>query len=92
MPQLNIKDEETYRLVKQLAARRGTSATAAVRGAVREALDKPAPGPAVNDGQSPEERVAAILEWLREGAKDWPQHLTSKEMMDSLYDDGGLPI
>ncbi|MBA2695702.1 MAG: type II toxin-antitoxin system VapB family antitoxin [Actinobacteria bacterium] len=35
---MNIKDPEVHRLARELAARRGTSATGAVREALREAL------------------------------------------------------
>ena len=38
MPTLNLKDPEVYRLARELAERRGTSMTAAVRAALVEAL------------------------------------------------------
>ena len=40
MPTLNIKDPEVHRLANELARRRGTSATGAVREALREALER----------------------------------------------------
>ncbi|MEI2774615.1 MAG: type II toxin-antitoxin system VapB family antitoxin [Tetrasphaera sp.] len=38
MATLNIKDPEVHRLARELARRRGTSATGAVRAALQEAL------------------------------------------------------
>lgn len=38
MTTMNIKDPEVHRLARELALRRGTSATGAVREALREAL------------------------------------------------------
>jgi hypothetical protein len=40
MPTMNIKDPEVHRMAHELARRRGTSATGAVREALREALER----------------------------------------------------
>jgi antitoxin VapB len=40
MPTMNIKDPEVHRMAHELARRRGTSATGAVRDALREALER----------------------------------------------------
>ncbi len=82
MPTLNIKDPEVHRMAHELAARRSTTATGAVRQALREALDR-------DDGRRADrvgmgERLLAIARQSQ--AIDSP-YLTD----DDLYDDLGLP-
>jgi antitoxin VapB len=78
---LNLKDPEVYRLARELAERRGTSMTAAVRAALAEAVER-----------EPAHRGRATVDELRELARrvrdsgDEP-FLTD----DDLYDDLGLP-
>ncbi len=79
MPTLNIKDPEVYRLAKELAARRRTSATGAVREALREALERDR---ADRDGVA--ERLLAL--GRRSAARAEPV-LTDED----LYDERGLP-
>lgn len=79
MPTLNIKDPEVYRLAADLAARRGTSMTGAVREALEEAVER-----AQADRSGMTERILAIAaEFRAEGGTA----LTD----DDLYDDQGLP-
>jgi antitoxin VapB len=83
---LNIKDEETHRLVSELARETGESLTAAVRVSVKERLERH------REARKREGR----MEWLRElTARTAPlmnDGRTSKELMDELYDDEtGLP-
>jgi antitoxin VapB len=81
---LNIKNEETHRLVKELAKLTGESMTTAVTEAVRERLDRVRRG----KGTSLAERLVAI-------GKDCAAHLKepfrSVDHGEFLYDERGLP-
>jgi antitoxin VapB len=81
---LNIKNEETYRLVRELAALTGESMTEAVTAAVRERLERIRR----EAGQSLADRLLAI-------GKDCAAHLKepfrSVDHGELLYDERGLP-
>jgi antitoxin VapB len=85
--QLNIKDAETVRLARELAGRRGVSVTQAIR----EALE--------NDARAREDdfrrrlaEVDAIVAEMREHLDPAWRGRSSKEIMDSIYDEDGLPV
>ena len=81
---INIKNDETHRLVRELAALTGESMTAAVTEAVRERLDR------VRREQS-----LSLAERLLQIGKDCAAHLKepfrSADHGDLLYDELGLP-
>jgi antitoxin VapB len=81
---LNIKSEETYRLVRELAELTGESMTAAVREAVCERLERVR-----------QERNVSLAERLVAIGKDCASHLKepflSVDHDDFLYDERGLP-
>ncbi len=81
---LNIKNEETHRLVEELAKLTGESLTAAVSRAVRERLDRVR-----------RERGVSLAERLVAIGKDCAAHLEepfrSTDHGDLLYDERGLP-
>jgi len=80
---LNIKNEETQRLSRELAALTGESVTTAVTVAVRERLDR------VRAARvSESDRAARILELGRQIATALAGSAMS---VDDLYDDRGLP-
>ncbi len=81
---LNIKDEETHRLVRELARLTGESQTMAVLNAVRERLDRlhAAGRPALAD------RLLAIG---RNTAPRLHEPFRSTEHGELLYDAHGLP-
>ena len=81
---LNIKNEETYTLVKQLAGLTGESQTTAVTVAVQERLDR------LHQRKrgSLSERLMAIG---RDAAPRFQEPLKSTEIGDLLYDENGLP-
>jgi antitoxin VapB len=86
MPSLNIKNEETVRLVRELSRRTGKSMTVAVTLAVKAQLEKERPNP-----------KAGLAKWLDELTKETAALMndgrTSKELLDELYDpETGLPI
>lgn len=85
--QFNIKDEETVRLAREIADKKGKSVTATVR----ELLEQ--------EHARMEEERARKIEGVKEiaaqiRAKIPPElrKLSSKEWMDALYDEDGLPI
>lgn len=87
---LNIKDAETYDLVKQLAHLKGTTLTGAVKLAVHHALEREK---AEQERANGKKGLAAwIDEVARETAKIMNDGRSSKELMDELYDPvTGLP-
>lgn len=79
VPTLNIKDPEVYRLAAELAARRGTSMTGAVRQALSEAAER--------HSADRVDRLARMREISRRSAALAAPTLSD----DDLYDDRGLP-
>jgi len=83
VPTLNIKDPEVYRLAAELARRRGTSMTGAVRAALQEATERE------------EDDREARLRRLREISRRSAEEIREKGIVfltdDDLYDDYGLP-
>ena len=83
---LNIKNEETHRLARELAQRTGETLTMAVTIAVKERLERQAQAP------TKEGRLRRIMEIVAETAPLMNDGRTSKELMDDLYDvETGLP-
>ncbi|MGB6690589.1 MAG: type II toxin-antitoxin system VapB family antitoxin [Terracidiphilus sp.] len=83
---LNIKNEETHRLAREVAKRNGETVTAAVTIALRERLER----------QEKASERESRMEWLNQITKETAAIMndgrSSKELMDELYDDEtGLP-
>ncbi len=81
---LSIKNEETERLVRELAKRRGVGVTTAIRLAVSNELANLPPK------KDPQKVLAAIKE-IQERVAKLPQHMTTEEIDDWMYDENGLP-
>ncbi len=81
---LNIKNENTHRLVRQLARLTGESMTAAVEQAVRERLDR------VRRLQ-PEGMAERLLKIGKECAAHLKEPYRSIDHGELLYDEKGLP-
>jgi antitoxin VapB len=95
-PQLNIKDAEATRLVRELAELTGESQTEVVRKALRQRLDRE---------QAERETQAANTaeDARREFERIWPEirkiqakvrkHMKPSDFLtdDDLYDESGLP-
>lgn len=83
---LSIKNPETERLARELAAATGKSVTAAVSEALerslRETVDREAEREAIF------ERTMAIS---RDTGARWPAHLKNFDYDEWLYDENGLP-
>jgi antitoxin VapB len=81
---LNIKNEETHRLVRELAKVTGESMTAAVEKAVRERLAR------VRNSKKGG-LAERLLKIGRECAPLWKEPYKSMDHGDLLYDEKGLP-
>lgn len=81
---LNIKNQDTQKLVKELASLTGESTTEAVTEAVRERLDRLR--------RNRDAGLAArLLQIGRNCAVRHKEHVPSGDHGDLLYDDQGLP-
>ncbi|WP_100498420.1 type II toxin-antitoxin system VapB family antitoxin [Geodermatophilus chilensis] len=83
---LNIKNDETERLARELAVLTGESLTTAVTVAVRERLDRLG-----TDRPAPEERAARLMALARDIAPRLKGEFAVRDHGDLLYDDAGLP-
>ena len=79
---LNIKNEETHRLVRKLAHITGESMTGAVDKAVRERLERVR-------GKSKEGMAEKLMKIARSSGPLWKKPYISLEEL--LYDEKGLP-
>ncbi|MCX8477261.1 MAG: type II toxin-antitoxin system VapB family antitoxin [Sphingomonas sp.] len=84
--QLNIKDAETVRLARELADATGQPVTKAIRQALEREL------------QRREEEIQETIARVQEISREFRAHMpadwhgkTSKEIMDEIYDEDGLP-
>lgn len=83
---LNIKNERTHDLIRELAELQGVSMVAAVTGAVEERLARE------KELRRKQGLKAWIVEISRETAAMLKDAPSSKEMLDELYDEEtGLP-
>lgn len=78
---LNIKNAETYRLVRQLSEKTGESMTEAVTTAVRERLER----------VSKDFDVEEVMELVREIRAHLSPDFFDLDIDDLLYDEAGLP-
>lgn len=87
---MNIKDPQVHAMARELASRRGTSVTDAVRQALRAELDRSA---AVAPGQEEMARQQALLQLLdRCRQLPWPKGRSGVDLQADLYDEAGLPL
>ena len=85
---LNIKNPETHRLAKELAARRGESLTGVVTYALREQLARE---PAPVKKKATMEELLALVDEIRKAAP--PEFFEVEDPTAEFYDpDTGLPI
>ena len=86
---MNIKDPQVHAMAKELAARRSTTVTDAVRQALRSELARSSSPEAPRAVGAKKAAVRAIC--ARFSARPEWQVRTSNELQDALYDDQGLP-
>jgi len=85
MAALNIKNEETYRLARELARLRGQSLTEVVTQSLRESLERE------QERAIREDRTEYWLARGREIRSRMPTLVNSEDIGDLLYDEYGLP-
>jgi antitoxin VapB len=81
---LNIKDEKTHRLARELARLTGESMTAAVSEVIRERLQRV-------QGESKGDLAERLLKIGRECAAHMKEPYKSMDHGDLLYDEKGMP-
>jgi hypothetical protein len=91
---LNIKDGEAHELVRELAALKNTTLTAAVKLAVREQLEREKANLRGLEAPKKRKRSEILLEFAREFArrvKPDEEIIHSWDIDKLLYDENGLP-
>lgn len=81
---LNIKDEKTHRMARELARATGESMTAAVSEAIRERLERVR-------GSSRLSMAERLMELGRDCAARLKESYKSMDVDELLYDENGLP-
>jgi antitoxin VapB len=82
---LNIKNEETHRLARELALRKGETVTMAVTIAIKERLERQPP-------PERKSRMEALMRFSEQCAPLFKGSPSGNEMINDLYDDEtGLP-
>jgi antitoxin VapB len=89
---MNIKDPQVHAMARQLAARRGTTVTDAVRQALAAELERSAAEPdrPAQLQKARREELELLLQHFRQ--LRWPDQRSSTELQAELYDEHGLPI
>ena len=82
---LNIKNEETHRLARELASATGESMTDAVSEAIRERLER------VRSKNSREGLAEHLLRIGRDCAAHMKEPYKSMDIDELLYDEKGMP-
>jgi hypothetical protein len=95
-PQLNIKDAETTRLVRELAKMTGETQTEVVRKALRERLEREKAERASLDARTAEEKrreFEKVWAKIKKIQEDVRRRRLAENMLtdDDLYDENGLP-
>lgn len=85
MAALNIKNEETYRLARELANIRGKSLTEVVTESLRDSLERE------QDRAIRDDRTEYWLAKGEENRRRMKTLVNSEDMGDLLYDEYGLP-
>jgi antitoxin VapB len=81
---LNIKNEKTHRMARELAQATGESMTAAVTEAIRERLERVR-------GGSRKRMAVRLMELGRDCAARLKEPYRSMDIDELLYDENGLP-
>jgi len=88
---LNIKNEATVALVRELAEKTGQSQTSAIESAVREALQRVADDDHASRAQERYDRAMEILKEIHTNMTD-EQREALRTAQDDMYDEHGLPV
>jgi hypothetical protein len=95
-PQLNIKDAEATRLVRELAKMTGETQTEVVRKALRERLEREKAERASQDARNAAEKrreFERVLPKIQKIQAEVRKHMKPGDFLtdDDLYDEWGLP-
>jgi antitoxin VapB len=89
---LNIKNERTHQLIRELAALEGVSMVAAVTQAVQEKLERERAERERAQGERTRRRAQLLQEFADQCAPLFKDGRSSQELIDELYDPVmGLP-
>ncbi|WP_297080829.1 type II toxin-antitoxin system VapB family antitoxin [uncultured Demequina sp.] len=88
---LNIKNEATVALVRELAEKTGQSQTSAIESAVREALQRVADDDHASRAQERYDRAMAIVKEIDASLTDEDRERL-RTAQDDMYDEDGLPV
>lgn len=88
---LNIKDEETHAMVRELAALKGTTLTTAVKLAVKEEIDREKASQGKSGSPRKSKRSEVVQAFAREFVSRVKVPIHSWDIDKLLYDDKGLP-
>lgn len=88
---LNIKNNETYELVKELAVMKGMSLTSAVTVAVRKEIEREKAIREQTANQTPTKRSEHLQAFAREYSKRVKHPIHSWDVDALLYGEDGLP-
>jgi antitoxin VapB len=87
---MNIKDARVHAMARELAARRGSTVTDAVRQALMAELARSSEASSEKQQAAKRERLLALLARYRQ--LPWPNQRSSQELQDDLYDADGLSV
>ena len=89
---LNIKNHQTYELVKELAVMKGLSLTSAVTVAVQNEIDREKAARDANHLPKKKSRFDLLMEFSEQCAPLFKDGRTGNELINELYDEEtGLP-
>jgi antitoxin VapB len=90
---LNIKDQETHDLVKELAGLKGMSLTGAVKDAIRQAIEREKASLSGSEGTKMRKRSEVLQAFAHDFVSRVkpPADLHSWDVDKYLYDEHGLP-
>ena len=88
---LNIKDEETHAMVRELAALKGTTLTAAVKLAVKEGIEREKASQGKSGSPKKRKRSEVVQAFAREFVSRVKEPIHSWDIDKLLYDENGLP-
>lgn len=88
---MNIKDDETHAMARELAALKGTTLTAAVKFAMKEEIDREKANQAKSESSKRRKRSQVVQAFAREFVSRIKEPIHSWDIDKLLYDENGLP-
>ncbi len=88
---MNIKDEETHAMARELAELKGTTLTAAVKLAVKEGIEREKASQGRSESPKKRKRSEVVQAFAREFVSRVKEPIHSWDIDKLLYDENGLP-